>query len=306
MSGNSEQQHRRQGPNILEVVRLSRDDLRKSERKVADLVLAEPQKVLAATVAEVAKFADVSQPTVIRFCVAVGCGGFHDFRMRLAQSVAFGTPATHSVIHGDDPPSAVVEKIFEYTMTSLDWARHHLDATALAATIEALVAARTITFFGFGASAIVALDAEQKFPLFSVPCRAMADSHQQVMAAAMMSHGDVVIAISNTGMSSGIVEAVRIAHGKGATTIALTGARANLSDVCDISLLVETLDNTDAFTPTTSRIAALVIIDILSTAVALRKRKGQLDRMRDMKVTLREFRQGRDVAKPEDESRQDI
>jgi hypothetical protein len=57
MSAIPEQHYRRQGPNILEVVRLSRDDLRKSERKVADLVLVEPQKVLAATVAEVAKFA---------------------------------------------------------------------------------------------------------------------------------------------------------------------------------------------------------------------------------------------------------
>ena len=306
MSAIPEQHYRRQGPNILEVVRLSRDDLRKSERKVADLVLVEPQKVLAATVAEVAKFADVSQPTVIRFCSAVGCSGFHDFRMRLAQSVALGTPATHSVIHGDDPPLAVVEKIFEYTMTSLDWARHHLDATALAAAIEALVKARSVTFFGFGASAIVALDAEQKFPLFGVPCRALADSHQQIMAAAMMTKGDVVIAISNTGLSTGIIECARIAREKGATAIALTGTRSSLSEICDISLLVETLDNTDAFTPTTSRIAALVIIDVLSIAVALRRHEGQLDRMRDMKVTLRNFRQGHHEAAAEDESIDDI
>ena len=305
MSGVSEQHYRRQGPNILEVVRLSRGEVRKSERKVADLVLADPQRVLAATVAEVARFADVSQPTVIRFCSAVGCTGFHDFRMRLAQSVALGTPATHSVIHSDDPPSEVVEKIFEYTMTSLDWARHHLDATALAAAIEALVAARTITFFGFGASAIVALDAEQKFPLFGVPCRALADSHQQVMAAAMMTRGDVVIAISNTGLSKGIIEPARIARDKGATTIALTGTRASLSNTCDITLLVETLDNTDAFTPTTSRIAALVIIDVLSIAVALRRQEGQLDRMRDMKETLRDFRQGRSAGQPRGETLDD-
>ncbi|HEX3982179.1 MAG TPA: SIS domain-containing protein, partial [Acidisoma sp.] len=222
-------QNRRAGPNILEVVRQSRDALRKSERKVADLVLSNPQHVLAGTVAEVAKLAEVSQPTVIRFCTAVGCSGFHDFRLRLAQSVALGTPATHSVIRGDDPPAAVVEKIFEYTMTSLDWARHHLDADALAAVIDALASARSITFFGFGASSIVAQDAEQKFPLFGVPCRALADSHQLVMAAAMMGTGDVAVAISNTGLSEGIIEAARIARKKGAMTIALTGARAKLS-----------------------------------------------------------------------------
>ncbi|MCB8875878.1 SIS domain-containing protein [Acidisoma silvae] len=292
MSRIPEPNPRRAGPNILEVVRLSLDELRKSERKVADLVLGNPAQVLAGTVAEVAKLADVSQPTVIRFCTAVGCTGFHDFRLRLAQSVALGTPATHSVIRADDPPSAVVEKIFEYTMTSLDWARHHLDAAALGAAIELLAAARSITFFGFGASAIVAQDAEQKFPLFGVPCRALADNHQQVMAAAMMGPEDVVIAISNTGQSHGIIEAARIARDHGARTIALTGARAALSDLCDITLLVETLDNTDAFTPTTSRVAALVIIDVLSTAVALRRHGDQMDRMRDMKMTLSHFRTG--------------
>lgn len=291
--------HRRAGPNILEVVRLSLDDLRKSERKVATLVLAHPQQVLAGTVAEVAKLADVSQPTVIRFCTAVGCSGFHDFRLRLAQSVALGTPATHSVIRSDDPPAAVVEKIFEYTMTSLDWARHHLDAAALGAAIDMLANARSITFCGFGASAIVAQDAEQKFPLFGIPCRALADSHQQIMAAAMMGAGDVLVAISNTGLSQGIIETARIARAHGAQTIALTGTPATLSDMCDITLLVETLDNTDAFTPTISRIAALVVIDVLSIAVALRRHGDQMDRMRDMKVTLSHFRTGQPAGETE-------
>lgn len=292
MSRSSDLPNHRAGPNILEVVRLSHDNLRKSERKVADLVLANPQQVLGGTVAEVAKLADVSQPTVIRFCTAVGCSGFHDFRLRLAQSVALGTPATHSVIRSDDPPNAVVEKIFEYTMTSLDWARHHLDTAALGAAIDALAGAKSITFFGFGASGIVALDAEQKFPLFGVPCRAQTDAHQQIMAAAMMGPGDVVVAISNTGLSEGIIEAARIARAHGATAIALTGARATLAEVCDITLLVETLDNTDAFTPTTSRVAALVIIDVLSISIALRRRDTQFDRIREMKHTLSNFRQG--------------
>jgi RpiR family carbohydrate utilization transcriptional regulator len=301
MLKHQEQQTRRSGPNILEVVRLSFASLRKSERKVAELVLASPHKVFAATVAEVADAAGVSQPTVIRFCVALGCSGFQDFRLRLAQSVALGTPATHSVIGRDDSPMNVVEKIFEYTITSLDWARHHLDPVALEAAIQVLEMARSITFFGFGASAIVAADAQQKFPLFGVPCIAHLDSHQQIMSAAMMGPGDVAVAISNTGLSQGIIEAARLAKQNGAATIALTGTRACLSDCCDVTLLAETLDNTDLFTPTTSRIAALVLIDVLSTAVALRRSGAHRDRIREMKQTLLEFRQ-RDPPPREDDS----
>jgi RpiR family transcriptional regulator, carbohydrate utilization regulator len=118
--------------NILEVIRTLRQALRKSERKVADLVLAQPRRLLTATLAETAVMAGVSQPTVIRFCFGIGCTGFQDLKLRLAHSLALGTPATHSVLLETDQPEAIVEKIFDYTISSLDWARHHLDKNALA------------------------------------------------------------------------------------------------------------------------------------------------------------------------------
>lgn len=293
MSGAEEGGGPRPGRNIIEVVRLMLPALRKSDRKVADLVLADPQRVLTATVAEAAEAAGVSQPTVIRFCVAVGCAGFQDFRLRLAHSIALGTPATHSVIRDDDTPMRVVEKIFEYTITSLDWARHHLDPLALEQAVAILQSARSIEFFGFGASGIVARDAQQKFPLFGVPCGANLDSHQQIMVASMMRPGDVAVAISNTGSSQAIVELARTARAKGATVIALTGARAELSEQCDLTLLVETLENTELFTPTISRIAALVVIDVLSTAVALRRSEAHRARIQEMKHELSAFRTAR-------------
>src|SRR5580700_6670401 len=102
--------------NVLEVVRLMRGELRKSDRKVADLVLADPNRILNATVAETAAAAGVSEPTVIRFCAAIGCNGFQDFKLRLAQSIALGMPATHSVLSAEDSTSTLADKIFDYTM----------------------------------------------------------------------------------------------------------------------------------------------------------------------------------------------
>jgi len=66
--------------------------------------------------------------------------------------------------------------------------------------------ARRIDFFGFGASGIIALDAQQKFPLFGVPCLAHTDSHQQFTAAAMTQPGDVAVAIPNTGNTIAIID----------------------------------------------------------------------------------------------------
>lgn len=272
--------------NILEQVRMGLDALRRSERKVADLVLADPRRMLDLTVAETADLAGVSQPTVIRFSTAIGCAGFQDFKLRLAHSLALGTPATHSVLRATDATGAIVRKVFDYTISSLDWARGHLDAASIDQAVDLLVTARSITFIGLGASGIVARDAQQKFPMFGVPCSAETDAHQQIMAATMMRPGDVAVLISHTGQTTTIVETARIAREAGARTVAITGSRAPLAAAVDVAIVVETLDNTDLYTPTISRIAALVVVDVLSSSVALRRGEAAVDRFVTMKRHL--------------------
>lgn len=276
--------------NILEVIRTKREELRKSDRKVCDLVLADPKRVLNATVAETAEWAQVSQPTVIRFCTSIGCQGYQDFKLRLAQSLALGTPATHSVILDTDTPAGVMEKIFDYAITSLDWVRHHLDPEAIDRAVNILEKANRIEFFGFGASGIVARDAQQKFPLFGVPCGAETDAHQQIMVVSMLKRGDVVVVISNTGATLSIIETARRARDRGCQVIGLVGMEGPLVEFCDVVLLAETLENTNIYTPTISRIAALAIIDILSTAVALRRGAEHIELFTGMKRNLRYLR----------------
>lgn len=278
--------------NVLDILREAMPSLRRSEAKVANVVLHDPSWVLESTVAGVSTRAEVSQPTVIRFCVAVGFSGFQEFKLKLAHSLALGRPATNSAIKGGDTLDAVADKIFEYTLTSLDWARQRLDRTALASAVDLLAGASSVTFFGFGASGVVAQDAQQKFPLFGVPCRAESDFHQQVMLASMMREGDVAVVVSNTGKTRQLVETARLARQSGAALIGLVGAEGPVSAQCDVVLLIETFDNTGIYTPTTSRIAALVVVDILSTSVALRRDEPHDDRLGRMKRQLNAVRSG--------------
>ncbi len=278
--------------NVLELVRAALPNLRKSDAKVAALVLAEPSEVLESTISETAERAGVSQPTVIRFCVAIGFSGFQEFKLRLAHSLALGRPATHSVILRSDSSGGVADKIFDYTLSSLDWARQHLDRDALERAVAILSRAHSIEFFGFGASGLVALDGQQKFPLFGVPCRAQSDSHQQIMTASMMKPGDVAVVISNTGSNRQIVDAARVVQTSGAKLIGVVGTEGAVSALCDVVLIVETLDNTNVYTPTISRIAALVVMDVLSTAVAMKRGEGHTARVTAMKRRLAAFRSG--------------
>lgn len=279
--------------NLLEVIARSLPNLRKSDRKVAETILAGPEKTVDMTLAALAEAAGVSEPTVIRFAAVIGCEGFRDLRVKLARSLAFSRTTSHSAIAPTDDLEGIIGKIFDFNLSNIAWVRAHLNASAVMAAVAALSRAPRIEFFGMGASGIVAMDAAQKFPLFGAPCSAQTDGHQMLMASAMLRPGDVAVAISNTGTTVEVVRAAKVAQERGATTIGVTGSRGPLLAFCDIAIVAETLENTDLFTPTVSRLSAMIVVDILSTAVSLGRSGLEQDRIAEMKRRLYEVRSGR-------------
>ena len=277
----------------LEVIAPRRDALRPSDGRVADAILADPAAAVDMTLAALARAAGVSEPTVLRFCTAIGCEGMRDLRVKLARSLAFARTTSHSAISAEDDLPAIVEKMFDFNLSNLAWARSRLDRGAVQRAVDTILAARRLDFFGVGASAIVAQDAAQKFPLFGVPCTAPRDGHQLFMTASMLAPGDVAVGISNTGTSRDVVQGLALARRGGATTIGICGdAEGPMLAECDVGLVVETLENTDLYTPTISRLSALVVVDILSTAVSLARGEGHGARVAAMKEGLARYRTG--------------
>ena len=278
------------GASLLTALTDQLGDLRPSERKVAEVVLADPGRVVESSMAGLAEAAGVSEPTVMRFCTATGHAGFQAFRMRLAQALALGIPVTHSAIEQDDPVAAIAAKVFDHTISSLDRARRSLDPREVTRAVDLVVTARELLFVGLGASGIIAQDAAQQGVLFGVPCAAPADSHQQHMAADTARPGTVVVAISNTGRTTSVLEVVRRAKRAGAAVIGVSGGRTPLLDLADVGVVLRTFEDTDTHTPTVSRLAGLVLVDILATAVAVRRGPAHLERLAAMKESLSHFR----------------
>ena len=277
-------------PPLLEHLNNVMGSLRNSERKVAQLVANNPTFVMNASMARVAEAAGVSEPTVMRFCTGLGFAGFQQFKIALAQTLALGIPATLSSIDRGDSLAELSTKIFDHTISSLDRARRSLDAVQIELAVTAILEATSVTFVGLGASAIIARDAEQKVALFGVPCAAPSDTHQQYMAAATARPGNVMMVISHTGRTLSVIQVAQTAGANGATVIGLSGEQSPMLDSCDISLIVKTIEDTDVYTPTVSRLAGLVIIDVLATAVALRRGPEHMERLTEMKEGLTRFR----------------
>lgn len=275
---------------VLEVIEKRRDGLRASEKLVADLILKDPVTALEFNMAGLADAAGVSEPTVMRFCSAIGYDGFRSFKISLAQTIALGLPVTLSAIDQNDTNESVIAKVFSHTISSLDRARRNIDSSAIVAAVDLIMEATELVFVGSGASGVVAIDAQQKFPLFGVPCQAPTDYHQQFIAASMCTPKTVVFAISNTGRTKTTLRVAEEAKRSGGVVISLTGEKGPLSNVADLDINARTFEDTDYYTPTVSRLAALVVVDILATAVALRRGADYLLRIQVMKERLSQER----------------
>ncbi|MBN7796795.1 transcriptional regulator HexR [Parahaliea mediterranea] len=258
----------------------------KSERKLIDYVLANPEAVLNTPIARLAAAVGVSEPTVNRFCRAMGAQGFPDFKLRLAGELARSRPSMTRDIEVGDAASHVAAKIFEATHASLDSAHNNLDYKALEKAVDALHDARAIVLCGLGASASVAQDAQHKLLRFDTPVTTHSDIINQRVAAAGLAEQDCLVCISYTGRTRAIVDIARMGRDCGATVIGLTAPGSALARACELVLAVEGGEDTELYTPMTSRIAQLVIIDVLVTTLALRKGSAFADRLRAAKHSL--------------------
>lgn len=275
---------------LLARIEASFDDLRKSERAVAEFVLAHPNEVLNISIAEIAYRVGVSQPTVARFVNALGFTGFKEFKLRLAQSLASGVPYVHRDVGPDDTLDEVAPKVFNRTIGALMSVRNQLDGPRLQRAVELVTRAGRMEFYGVGNSGIVAMDAQHKFFRFGIPSVAYSDPHTQGMAATLLEEGDVVVAISASGRTPEIIRACELAREGGAEVIAITATGSPLARIASVLLPADVPEDPDVYAPMTSRIAHLAIIDALSVSVALAGGPELIKRLERTKQTLRDKR----------------
>lgn len=276
--------------NLIEDIQARLDSLNKSERKVAEAILRDPTAATRYSIAALARAADVSEPTVNRFCRGFSATGFPDFKIRLAQSIATGTPYIGQNVEPDDSVAEFADKIMLSTIASLDKARQALDPKALATAIDYLIQAKQINFFGMGGSAPVALDAQHKFFRFNIPVMSYDDALMQRMVAAGSATGDVIVMISYTGRTKETVDIAQIARANGATVIGITNPDSPLGDACTVVLEVTAPEDTEVYMPMSSRIIHLTVIDILATGVTLKRGADFLGHLKKIKESLKPTR----------------
>lgn len=274
---------------LLDSIRTQLDSLSKSERKVALAVLDHPDLIVDQNITALARAAQVSEPTVVRFCRTLGYDGWHEFKLKLAQGLALALPGLNEQPAQDDLTADLVNKICSRSINTLLDLRNNLKAESIQQALDILKRANKIEFYGQGTSGIVAADAQHKFFRSGVPTVAYADPYIHSIAAALLRAGDAVVAISQRGNSPALVRSVMLAKRGGADVIVLAPSGTPLAELATVLIPIDLIFNTDPYTPISARLAYLVVIDVLAVGLALQRGPEFRKKMQNAQKALQEF-----------------
>ena len=261
------------------------DKMGKAERQIADWLTANPGEILPLSIVDLAEKCSCSEATIVRFSKRLGFSGYQELKISLAQESNTTTASTN--ITAEDSLSEIYDKVCNDIYCSLERTKLVLDRGSLESACEKISEAKKIVIFGLGNSAAIALDASHK--LLRVGCNAFAysDNHMQVIVASHLTPGDVVIAISHSGSSRDIVEALKIAKESGATTITITNSgKSPIQKYSDYLLFTASDETKYNILALNSRIAQLSIINAIYFYLVYHRSEKTLEAVKETERAL--------------------
>ncbi|MCK5501471.1 MAG: MurR/RpiR family transcriptional regulator [Tritonibacter mobilis] len=258
------------------------------EQKVADFVSAHLEEISGMTIAELAGAVGVSTPTVVRFCRSMGCDGFREFKLRLAQNLAtslqYLAPSHRDVSEGG---AGAVDQVLGALYATVNVMRQQIVPERMDAAVQALTEAGQIVVAGVGGgSTMVAQEAANRMFRLGIPAVAVSDSYLLQMRAATLGTNDVLLLVSTSGAADEVVSAAGIAGGYGATVVAITRPGSRLAQEATIAIEADLPEDPDILKPTASRYAHLVIVDALAMSVAQARSEATTENLRRIRASL--------------------
>ena len=255
------------------------------EKKIANTIIADPEKIIHSTISQLAEDLSVADATVFRFCKRIGFKGYQAMKISLAAEIVTPLDDIHETIEEGDSEKVIAQKVFRSNIRTLEDSIAIMDEESFTSAVAMMLKARRIEFYGTGGSGFVAMDAHHKFLRTGMTTTAYNDSHMQLISASQLTSEDLIFFISHSGANKDLLEVLEVAKGNGVPTIAITHfAKSPMSLGVDVSLFTSSQETDYRSEALASRIGQLSIVDALYVTIMM-KRKDQssrsLQKMRD-------------------------
>ncbi len=281
------------GKNVLQVnllIRSHLDQLKPAEKKVANYVLKKWEEVIHLSITKLAKEVGVSEATIVKFCQRIGYSGYQELKIMLAQLKQVEKNQERNIydpINSEDNLEAIINKLFQTYKQSLENTKMLFTDDNLQNSINLVLNAKKIYFFGFGASGIVAQDAELKFKRIGYQAEALVDNHIQNTIAPLLNKNDLVVAISDSGKTKELFESLEVVIETEARIISITSNLGSpIPNLADEVLLTSSNETSFRGSAMSSRMAQLAIIDVLFVGAATAEYDKTIEALEKTRITL--------------------
>ncbi len=273
---------------LLTALAQARHGLSRAETRLADVVLRQPEAVITMSMTDLKQMAAVSDPTIVRFCRRLGCVGYAEFKVRLAQGLAPQPPFSHQPIGNGDTVSDATAKLLSNSVNAIRRFAEDLDPKAVEAAADCLLKARNTFLFALGLSETVAFDAEHKLFRLGIRCRLVLEAHRQALLAPTLGADELAVFFSHSGDTRTLVAAAMAARRQGAATVALTAPGSHLARACDVVVGLPRYEHSEIYTPLTARLNHFLVVNMLVVAVGLKQKRAMPESLTALEPWLTE------------------
>ena len=245
-----------------------------AEQRLLSTVLAAPDEVPSKSITELARAASCSEATVVRLCQRLGLRGYGELRLLLARRGATSIDLALGPIRADESDRDLLVKTLGQASQLLESIAVNVSSETEASfsrAIDVLDAADETLVLGIGASSAIAQDAAHQLRTIGLTAHAPVDPFAQIFEAGRLRPGSACLIVSHTGATVDMIRCAEAARRAGASSVAISSYRTTpLQAEVDVLLVAGAVVSTFRPEAATNRIAHLLLVDALVSALTLR------------------------------------
>ena len=261
---------------VINQICASMDSFFDTEKKIGDYIVRNPKKVVDMTVGELAKECGVSEASVSRFCKRIELKGFHHLKISLARELVDakddGEISGHISV---DDMEGSLRGILSNKMEELRQTVAMIDREELKKILDVINNADTVLMAAVGNTIPVAMDGAYKLNQIGIRAMSTPIWETELGYSYNLTDKDVVVAISNSGESTGVIQILEAAKSRGAVAISITNnARSSVAELSTYHITTATREKLFLDGYCFSRVSATMVIEIIYLLLASKRKES--------------------------------
>ena len=250
---------------VINQICASMDTFFETEKKIGNFIIHHPKEIVDMTVGELAKECQVSEASVSRFCKKIDMKGFHHLKISIAKEMVSQSEDDELSNHiSVDDLEQSLKNILANKVAELTQTVSMMNSENLQDILKRINNAQNVLFAAVGNTVPVAMDGAYKLNQIGISAVSTPVWETQLAYSYNLSPDDVVIALSNSGESTGVINILEAAKQKKATTISITNSeKSTIAKISDYHITTATREKLFLDEYRFSRVSATMVIEVL-------------------------------------------